>query len=386
MKVAKARLRSFGAACALVCGLAGAPAASAPSPATPPVALGRAECAETPARSLPPRAFSFPRDHGAHDAFENETWRAFGRVRDVAGNPYDLSVTISRYALESCGVRMHGTLWKAARIVTSAYTLLDERTGATSRGERVEREGPLGAFAATGRLLLSTADLRVAEASHDGADPVFTMRLRAGDRAALELVTRARGAPHPLGPQNIVKTGSCETCTAYAYAYTRGAASGTLSLGAAAHAVGGRLWIDHEFGHTELDERDAGWDRFDIAFADGSALDARFTRGFDDRILAVSGVRVDARGRTRFLDSGSDSERVFPPNATWHSEVSGVTYPASWELDEFGVQPFARNQEIFERGRAPFATGPIDALRSSDGGGGAGHGFVELSGYAPGSP
>ena len=330
------------------------------------------------ARELEPRPFVFPRDDGAHDDFAVESWRTFGRVRDMAGNSYDVAIVVERAWIGPCDDMRSSGRWKAKRIVFASYALLDERTGRRAQQTFVEREGSLGAYDGRARLNLSIAGLRLSETGDtQEIRRRFTLHLRGANDARLAVVESPERAITPLGRRGVSETGACASCEAYAYAYTRNAANGTLAIGGATYAVAGSMWLTHEFAHRELGAGDSGYDRFDLTFDDGNALDARFTHGAEHQSTAVSATRIDTHGIASSLDGNAASEANFPPSATWRSVPSNVVYPSAWLVNGLEIDPVVRDQEIYAAGRVPFYFGAIDATQQS-GSGPNGHGFVEL--------
>jgi predicted secreted hydrolase len=184
-----------------------------------------------------------------------------------------------------------------------------------------------------------------------------------------------------------MRTGSCVSNAAYAYAYPRNATSGVLRFSGVDHHVTGSTWIEHEFAHRELATLDVGWDRFEVQFDDGRDVDARFARDRYGDVVATSGVFVAANGTVTYLSTG-DAGRGLPPGSGWKSVETGVAYPSLWL---FGVKPghlglatneIEHDQEIREPGRTPYYWGAIVLERFQPPEGDHGHGFVELTGYA----
>jgi predicted secreted hydrolase len=357
-------------------------------------AVEKAACEATHAAGLAPRRFTFPRDDGAHDGYAVEWWRTFGRVRDDAGKTFDFSVNVSRFDVAATGASIDAanSRWATRHLLTVAYALLDEQTRDVVRGTFVDREGSLGAHVAHDRLSLADRALRFAGAQAPGSGVRrYTLRLHdAADTNALLVDQTPTNAALALGPGGVMRTGSCVSNAAYAYAYPRNATHGVLRFNGVDHRVTGSTWIEHEFAHRELAALDAGWDRFELQFDDGRDVDARFTRDAYGDIVATSGVFVAADGTVTYLSTGDAGAGLFPPGSAWHSPESGASYPATWML---GVKPgrlglatveVAHDQEMRQPGRTPYYWGAIVVEKAAPPGGDPGHGFVELTGYAGG--
>ena len=354
-------------------------------------AIERAACATDRSPSLAPRRFAFPADDGAHDGYADEWWRTFGRVTDDAGKRFDFNVNVSRFAIDSNGatVRANRSRWFARHIVTTSYELLDEQTLAVVRGTFVDREGALGATVSRNGLAIEDRALTYASTrrASDGSEH-FALAIRdATDANAIAFDQSRTKAAVALGPGGVVRTGSCISNAAYAYAYPRNATRGTLRFGGVEHRVSGSTWLEHEFAHRELAALDVGWNRYEVQFDDGRDVDARFTRDAYGDIVATSGVFVAADGKVTYLTPGTAGIGLYPPGNEWHSDATNLAYPATWM---FGVTPghlglatveIVHDQEIREPGRTPYYWGAIVVEKAEPPGGDPGHGFVELTGY-----
>jgi predicted secreted hydrolase len=354
-------------------------------------AIERAGCDATPEPALAPRRFTFPRDDGAHDGYADEWWRTFGRVTDDAGKNFDFGINVSRFGVDTTGTMIdaNNSRWSTRHLVTVAYEFLDEQTRAVARGTFVDREGSLGAQISRDRLSVADKILRFAGSRvHATNAQRFQLSIHdAADANALLIEQAPTKAALPLGPGGVMRTGSCVSNAAYAYAYPRNATRGVLRLNGVDHHVTGSTWIEHEFAHRELGALDAGWDRFEVQFDDGRDVDARFARDAHGDVVATSGVFVAANGTVTYLSTG-DAGRGLPPGSIWKSVETGIGYPSLWL---FGVKPghlglatneIEHDQEIREPERTPYYWGAIVVERFQPPEGDRGHGFVELTGYA----
>jgi predicted secreted hydrolase len=354
-------------------------------------AIEQAACESTHEPGLAPRRFAFPRDDGAHDGYADEWWRTFGRVTDDAGENFDFSINVSRFGVAADAARIDTTKsrWSTRHLVSVAYEMLDEQTREVARGTFVDREGSLGAQISRDRLSIVDKTLRF-ESAHIPITGVrhFILRLHdAADANTLAIDQTPAKAALPLGPGGVMRTGSCVSNAAYAYAYPRAATHGVLRFNGVDHRVTGSTWIEHEFAHRELAALDIGWDRFEVQFDDGRDVDARFTRDAYGDVVATSGVFVAADGTVTYLSTG-DAATGLPPGNGWQSPETGTTYPSLWL---FGVKPghlglatneIEHDQEIRQPGRTPYYWGAIVVERFHPPEGDRGHGFVELTGYA----
>ena len=354
-------------------------------------------CADQPRSQLPSRHFVFPRDHAAHAGYEVEMWRTFGRVTDDGGKSFDFAVNVSRFEIADSNSHTKARLggWSARHFITTHFELLDDDTLAIRRGTTVDREDALGAAASEDRLAIVTHSVKYTMLKRlKNTATEFAITLRdPNDLDGLSLEQTPTANVVPLGPGGIMRTGSCVSNDAYAYALPFNATQGTLRIEGVTHRVKGSTWIEHEFAHQELAMSDAGWSRFEVQFDDGRSLDARFARDTNDDVVATSGVYIARDGKVTYLTSGT-AETQLPPeakpaDARWHSAATDITYPALWYfLAKPGHLALAtvemtHDQENRASGRLPFYWGAIDVEKYSPPGGDHGHGFVELTGYTP---
>jgi predicted secreted hydrolase len=354
-------------------------------------AIEKAACEATHEPGLASRRFVFPRDDGAHDGYADEWWRTFGRVTDDAGKNFDFSLNVSRFGVDPTGARIDAakSRWSTRHLVTVAYEFLDEQTRDVARGTFVDREGVIGAQVSRDRLSIVDKTLRFADSRVRETDAQhYTLSIHdAADANALAIDQTPAKAALALGPGGVMRTGSCVSNAAYAYAYPRTATRGVLRFNGVDHRVTGSTWIEHEFAHRELAALDVGWDRFEVQFDDGRDVDARFTRDAYGDVVATSGVFVADDGKVTYLSKG-DAGSWLPPGNGWESPETKVAYPSLWI---FGVKPghlglatneIEHDQEIREPGRTPYYWGAIVVEKFQPPGGDPGHGFVELTGYA----
>ena len=91
--------------------------------------------------ALEPRAWIFPRDHGAHPEYRTEWWYFTGNLKDDTGNRYGYQLTFFRHGLrEQAG--SNANAWSVRDIYSAHFTITDVRTGQFLMDERMSRSGP----------------------------------------------------------------------------------------------------------------------------------------------------------------------------------------------------------------------------------------------------
>ena len=169
----------------------------------------------------------------------------------------------------------------------------------------------------------------------------------------------------------------------YYYSLTRLATRGTVTVAGERFEVTGDSWLDREWSTSALGPDLAGWDWFALQLDDGREL--MFYR------LRQKGGGTDAWSRGSLVASDGSSRTLLPdevelaPLSTWTSP-KGATYPAKWRLAVPGealdleISPRVPNQELV--GTVRYWEGAVSVVGTRSGQPIAGHGFVEMTGYA----
>ncbi len=171
------------------------------------------------------------------------------------------------------------------------------------------------------------------------------------------------------------------------YSYSRLLATGVLEVGGETLNVRGTVWMDHEFGSSQLTKDQVGWDWMSLQLSDGRDLMLYLLRRKDGSLEPSSGgTLVEADGRARRLRLG---EFRFKVTGRWRSEKSGAVYPIEWEIDipahdlRLRVRAYSHAQEIDSRfTMIIYWEGGVFAKSLSGENDLTGAGFVEMTGYA----
>ena len=323
-----------------------------------------------------PRTLVFPRDHGAHPDFRIEWWYVTGWVADSAGRDYGVQVTFFR---NRPGVAESNPSAFAARQLLFAHAAIaDPRLGRLYHDQRAARGGFNLAEAdeATARVFIG--DWSLAEAAGRYAAKIVARDF------SLNLEFAPTQPPLLQGDRGVSRKGADSAQASYYYSEPQLEVTGTLQIGAAQVAVTGTAWLDHEWSSTVMAPEASGWDWAGINLADGGALMAFRMRDKTGGALWAGGAHRDREGRVRTF--APDAIR-FMSSRRWRSPRTGVDYPVEVALDAGGVRydlkPLMDDQELDSRA----STGTIyweGAVRAFTGGGEAGRGYLELTGY--GSP
>jgi predicted secreted hydrolase len=269
------------------------------------------------------------------------------------------------------------------------FALADERGGRFRHAERFARAalGLAGAQGAPFRVWLE--DWSATAEPDAGPEGIPPLRLRAREEGfALDLRLEPGKPPVLQGDRGLSQKGPEPGNASHYYSLTRMPATGTLSLDGREVAVRGSAWMDREWSTSALGEGVAGWDWFALQLDDGRDLMLYRLRREDGSADPWSkGSLVEADGRARTL---AVSEFVLAPLATWTSPATGAAYPVRWRIAvpseglELEVAPRLEAQEMQVAVR--YWEGAVTVRGAGPSGPVAGHGFLEMTGYAPSAP
>ncbi|MBK7896879.1 MAG: hypothetical protein IPJ90_18745 [Anaerolineaceae bacterium] len=330
------------------------------------------------ARATEPNNIEFPRDLGAHDAYQTEWWYYTGNLEGENGRQFGYQFTIFRRALTPEAVEDTASDWRSNQVYLAHFTVSDVANEAFYPHERFSRgaAGLAGAQAAPYRVWLE--DWSVAEM------PSGEVRLLAdGGDVALDLILTQTLPPILHGDGGLSTKGPEPGNASYYYSQVRQATSGTVRIGDETIAVTGLSWKDHEYSTSALSEGAIGWDWFSMQFDNGSSLMFFQIRREDGTLEPYSsGSFIAADGTVTHLTREDWSLDVLDE---WTSPTSGATYPAGWRIEIESLdlllegRPLMPNQElnvstVYWEGASQFsgtlAGQPMSAL-----------GYVEMTGY-----
>ena len=330
------------------------------------------------ARAIDPWDWQFPRDHGAHPAFQTEWWYYTGVLATAEGRRFGFQFTIFRRALSPAASNSQSE-FRAKDIYLAHFTLSDIRDGDFYHDARYARGGA-GLAGATAYPIYRVwlEDWQI-QAENDEATQ--TRISAASADFAIDLQLRQVKPPALQGDRGLSPKSADIGNASYYYSLTRLLTSGGISIGAERFTVEGNTWMDHEFSTSALGEKARGWDWFGLIFADDSELMVGQIRLIDGGIEpAFGGLLILPDGSARRL---SADEIHIAVNDTWRSPHSDAEYPAGWDITVGGPEAFSISVRPLM---------PDQELHSADiiywegavrvGGDKSGYGYAELTGYA----
>jgi predicted secreted hydrolase len=327
--------------------------------------------------------WSFPRDHGTHEAYKTEWWYFTGHLRTQEGRTFGFQWTVFRNGLDG-----------------------DERNGPGSSAWRA-RQIYLGHLAVSDldnkRFYYFDNAFRAALGLAGGLPEGLSVRLprfrahQEGERLSLtadggglafELSMILNAAPVLHGDGGFSKKSADGGNFSYYYSLPQLRPSGNLTIGGEIFDVSGTAWMDHEFSSGQLSKTQTGWDWMGLPLSDKSSL--MIYRLRDERGPAhdyLSGTYVDEMGTVHPLEAGAIRLTSGSP---WKSPRSGARYPLAWEVEvpahgiSLKVRADLPDQELdtFRSTQVTYWEGSVSVAGTIGPGSVNSRGYLEMTGYA----
>lgn len=329
--------------------------------------------------------YSFPRDHGAHEAFRTEWWYYTGQLTAKNGRSFGYQLTFFRRGMPREHVKTLPSQWAVTQLYLAHFAVSDLSKGRFHYAEKISRAGLGKAGAARDRLHVWVDQW---SAESPAAEP-STQTLQAADGGLTLQLTVSQEKPLVVhGTDGISRKGSAAGQASHYYSFTRLATTGTLTIGDESFDVTGTSWMDHEFGSADLDKGLVGWDWFSLQLDDQRELMLYRLRRADGSADPVSsGTLIDREGRGQHLSIG---DFTLEPTSYWTSPTSKARYPQRWRLTipsqqlSLELAPLMAGQELSTKRstQVTYWEGAIETTGTSQGKPIHGQGYMELTGYA----
>jgi len=330
-------------------------------------------------QALPGYVFSFPRDHYAHEDFRTEWWYYTGHLRTKSGQEYGYQVTFFRSGLAEA--RTSPSRWAAKNLYLAHFAISDISRKDYRYFQRINRAG-------LGQAGASETEFRVWVGDWEVAGDGTQQRLRAKDgEFAVDLNLLSRKPPVIHGANGVSQKGAGRGHASHYYSLTRVTTDGTLVVRGQTMEVAGLSWMDHEFGSTDLNSDQVGWDWFSLQFDDGTDLMLYIIRKADGRPDPYSaGTWVGADGRIVRL---KQSDFTIDVLERWESPRTKGAYPMKWRLSaptlglDVTVSPAFPDQELdtAKSTQVIYWEGAVRAEGTVSGRPVNANGYVEMTGY-----
>ncbi|WP_024537332.1 lipocalin-like domain-containing protein [Comamonas badia] len=350
------------------------------------LAAGLATCIPG-AYALPPRALSFPRDHGSHPLLRTEWWYITGQLR-AAGTLWGFQITFFRSRVDVA--RSLRSAFAARQLLFAHAALTDVAGKRLRHDQRIARAGFGVAQASETDTDIRLNDWRLQrQPSSTPGDSRYTIHAQAQD-FALALTATSTQPILLQGDHGLSRKGPLPENTSCYASQPQLALSGHIQVGAKQLPVqtgapqDNRAWMDHEWSEALMHPDAVGWDWIGINLTDGGALTAFVLRRADGSPLWAGGsLRAGAHAPVQAFDH--DTVR-FTPLRHWTSPATGTRYPVQQQMacpaGRFTITAMVDDQELDSRA----STGAIyweglSTLTDAQGRE-VGRGYLELTGYA----
>ena len=334
------------------------------------------------AAATAPYAFSFPRDHFAHDAYRTEWWYFTGHLRARDGHRFGYELTLFRIGLEphASAWPPGSSKWRAYQLYPAHFAISDITGGRFVHYQTFARDALGQGYASESSFDVGANGWRLRAES--GVRPRMHLTATVGGDA-IDLVESPQKPPAIHGSGGISRKGACGSCASHYYSFTRIATRGVVTRNGMRFPVEGTSWMDHEYGSDELQPEQSGWDWFSVQLFDGRELMLYRLRQRDGSTTPQSsGTIVDRSGKAVHVPLGSFA---ITANGSWKSPHTNAIYPSGWRVRVAGLEtldlaPELADQELADPGGTTYWEGSVSVRDAS--GKPVGTGYVELTGYA----
>ena len=336
-------------------------------------------------QAVPPYEFRFPRDHGAHPAYQTEWWYYTGHLYS-GSRSFGYELTFFQVGIDPRR-KASKSAWALHTLYFAHFTVTDEGGRKFHVAEEVSRPALDMAGARTDRYHVWIHDWFAKLLPDDRTHHLSA----AGEEFAIDLQLTPRKPPVIHGFNGVSQKSAGVGRASHYYSMTRLETRGTLTLGRERLPVTGLTWMDREFGSNQLTEEQAGWDWFSLQLDDNRELMLYVLRLKDGRVEPLSsGTLVNADGTWKHLPLSTYQIRA---TDRWRSPKSGAVYPSAWTVRipgqglELRLTPTIPDQELVtEMMGVTYWEGSIRVEGRDRGKPVRGVGYVELTGYAGETP
>jgi len=347
------------------------------------LAIAPAQAGDDWARVVGPRAWKFPKDHGAHPEYRTEWWYFTGNLRDDAGSRYGYQLTFFRQGLRREVSRLANP-WDIRDLYLAHFAITDVPKGRFRFMERMSRAGPGLAGARTDGM-----EVWVLNWSARMKGSMIFLEASSSDMD-LQLDLTPGKPPVFHGLNGFSKKGLAVGQASYYISFTNLKTQGFLKThsGGSRRVIRGQSWFDHEFGSNQLSPDQKGWDWFSLHLSDGRDLMIYLLRLKDGSMeVASSGTLVERDGAARHLEL---KDILISVLERWKSPQSGGVYPSRWRIQipsagiDLLVTPLIADQELHSEVSTgvTYWEGAVAGQGTSRDRHVSCEGYVELTGYA----
>lgn len=331
--------------------------------------------------ALPGYHYQFPRDNFSHPGYQTEWWYYTGNVTSSNGHHFGFELTFFRQGVSR---QSNSSAWYVNDLYMAHFALSDLTGHHYDHVERINRAGPGIAGIDAAQQLVWNGNWR----AHIGKN---SQQLHAfANGFSIDLTLAPAKAIVVQGRNGVSQKAAGSGHASHYLSLTRLLTSGSIRLDDTGYRVNGISWMDHEFFTGSMSPEESGWDWVGLQFDNNTELMLYRMRHKDGTVDAFSsGSYVDSSGNTTFLSSADFSMQ--PGGHLWTSPNTKGTYPLRWQISvpRFGLDctittPLP-SQELTSKFGPSYWEGAVVAAANRSGAPLHGVGYLEMTGYAPGS-
>ncbi len=316
-------------------------------------------------------SYTFPKDHSAHKQFASEWWYYTGNLHSARKRNFGYQLTFFRIGTKPNGESIYAAHFALSDISKKKFYFWDR----------------------LGRDFLQMAGVKDTLIWNKNwsvliDENVHYLKAEADD-VKIDLTLSQVGMPVIQGKpgEGISRKGDCKSCASHYYSLPNLKTEGKIIIKGEVFSVEGRSWMDHEFGSSQLQENQVGWDWFSLQFNDGSSLMLYRMRQIDGKVSDFSnGTYLSREGKQEYL---ARQDFYLKPVKYWISPKTKASYPLVWEITipklDLGLKvvPQMSNQELQTENstRVSYWEGAVRVIDRATGRK-IGQGYMELTGYA----
>ncbi|CAB1276076.1 lipocalin-like domain-containing protein [Candidatus Nitrosacidococcus tergens] len=327
-----------------------------------------------------PWQFLFPRDHGTHSSYQNESWNFVGNLSSDQRRDFGFQFNFFRVGLNPNSSK-RSSPWVAKEFYRGYFGLTDILKSQFYAIERFSRVavGLSGASSTNNSIKVWLEDWQFQILNEEEEKSSFYL-LAKTENVSIDLVLEPLKIPFYFGDDSQISMGSF-----YAYTLPRLMTKGTIKMKDSSYPVTGLSWFDHSWGKIPIPTGSTVWDRFLLQLDNGvDLLILRLHRTDGTGTPINHGTLVTTQGEAEVL---TREDIALNPLSNWKSPNTHISYPTHWQLQipehniNLKIAPSIENQEL--NSSIDYWSGSVTVDGYYQGNSVIGKGFQELTGYRP---
>ncbi|MDJ0625882.1 MAG: lipocalin-like domain-containing protein [Candidatus Caenarcaniphilales bacterium] len=317
--------------------------------------------------------YQFPKDHSSHSQFSTEWWYYTGNLFSPrTKSEYGYQLTFFRIGLEPNGNSIYAAHFAVSDIEKKKFYHFEKINRSILSKAGIEQTFIWNGNWSTN--IFPNIEKHILKAEQDGISINLTLQ------------PLTNPIIHGIQGEGISRKGSCKSCASHYYSFPLIETSGKININGKELNVVGKSWMDHEFGSSQLEKEQVGWDWFSIQFSDESSLMIYQIREKNGKTSKFSSASyISNNGEVTHLKK---SELYLKGKKKWKSPKTNIEYPLEWEITipklNLGLKviPKMFNQELTTQKSTAvnYWEGAIKVIDRVSGKK-IGSGYLELTGY-----